>query len=163
MTQPDWYPDWLHEAVHELQAKNDRLEAEFTIGHWESWFYDLEQGTIIFSQGGEPKFIAQIQVIGSTSNKAKNWLWAWGNSSIPEAMTVDARQAQAFGEEHGIEDLTHSYVNDDDFEALGWELTAVAARLADALGAYRPSDEKGAIYLLYNDIRWVDGPKQSGG
>ena len=157
MTQPDWYSDWLHKAVHELQAKNDRVESEFNIGHWENWFYDLEEGTIVFSDGDEPKVIAKIQVIGSTSTRAKNWLWAWGNCSIPEAMTVDARQTKAFGEEHGIEDLTRSYVNDDDFEALGWELTAVATRLANTVGAYRPSGERGAIYLVYKDIRWVDG------
>ena len=54
------------------------------------------------------------------------------------------------GRSRFIADLTEAYVRDDgDLNALGWGLTAVAARVCGALGAYRPPrDEGGGLFLI---------------
>ena len=83
MEHPDWYPSWRHDAVHHLQDKNARLQSEFKLGDWPRFDYDVDTGTLIFSEEGVPKVIATIQIVGSTSFKAGNWLWAWGNSHWP--------------------------------------------------------------------------------
>ncbi len=57
---------------------------------------------------------------------------------------------------HGICDLTHDYVEDEeDLNALGWELTAVMVRVTNALGAYRPPDKDGGLYLIYKNMVWA--------
>ncbi len=155
MEHPDWYPDWRHDAFHQLMAKIDRLKAEFELSRWPRYDYDLQAGTLTFSDNGVAKVVAEIQVVGTTSNRANNWLWAWANDHWPPERTTDSQKVLHFGEEHGICELTHDYVEDDDINHLGWELTAVAARITDALGAYRPPDETGAMFLLYRSIAWA--------
>ena len=155
MENPSWYPDWRHEAVHLLQEKNARLHEQFQIDDWPRFDYDLATRQIVFSTGDQPKVIAEIQVVGTTSQNAGNWLWAWANGHWPANCVEDAERTCAFGEEHGIGELTSGYVEDDDLNALGWELTAVAARICDAAGAYRPPrEEGGGLFLLYRNMRW---------
>lgn len=157
MGNPDWYLAWRQEAVHQLRDKASRLETEFRLGSWPRYDYDVDTGMLTFSEAGVPKLIAEIQIVGTTSAKAGNWLWAWANNHWPAERVSDSEVVRAFGEEHGIDELLHEYVGDaDDLNALGWELTAVAARVTGALGAYRPSpDEGGALYLLCRSMSWA--------
>lgn len=156
MEDPDWYSDWRHEAVHLLQDKNDQLKREFRLGDWPRFDYDLATRELVFSEDGKPRVVAEIQVVGSTSENAGNWLWGWANSHWPEDCIEDAERVCEFGEEHGVGELISGYVEDGDLNALGWELTAVAARVCDAVGAYRPPrDEGGGLFLLYRNVRWV--------
>lgn len=155
MDYPDWYPEWRHEAFHALQEKNAALSETYKLGSWPRYDHDLEAGTLIFSDQGVPKVVAEVQIVGTTSTKAGDWLWAWGNNHWPESRIVDALAVRTFGEEHGIEELVHDYLSDEDLNVLGWEMTAVAARITNALGAYRPKrDEGGGLFLLYRSIRW---------
>jgi hypothetical protein len=36
MRHPDWYPDWRHDAVYQLEEKNARLKSEFRLGEGET-------------------------------------------------------------------------------------------------------------------------------
>ena len=156
MQNHDWYRDWRHDAVHQLQKKNARLKSEFGLGSWPRFDYDMDAGTLIFSEGGVAKVIAEIQIVGTTSVKANNWLWAWGNSHWPAECVADSKLVRAFGEKHAIDELSHSYVESDDLGALGWELSAVMVRLTDAPGAYRPPrNEGGALYVTYKSVAWA--------
>jgi len=157
MKYPDWFPEWRHDAVHQLQDKNARLAAEFQLGGWPRYDYDFDAGTLIFSQHGVPKVIAEIQIAGTTSTEAGNWLWAWANAHLPSNLVTDSTLARAFGEEHGISDLTGELVEEDgDLNALGWKLTSIVVRLTNALGAYRPPrEEGGGLYLIYKSMTWA--------
>jgi len=155
MNDPDWYSIWRHDAVHELIDKNARVNAEFRVGDWARYDYDLDAGTLIFSEQGTPRVIAKIQIVGSTSINAGNWLWAWANTSLPPELVADAQLVRAFGDEHGIAELTEDCLEGDDLNALGWELTAVATRVVGALGAYRPSHEGGCLFLTYKSVDWA--------
>jgi hypothetical protein len=156
--QPDWYPDWRDEAFEQLTAKNARLEKDFRLGSWSRYDYDLTAGNLVFSDQGGVKVVSKIQIAGSTSAKADNWLWAWANSNLPGDLLGDAKLVRSFGEEKSIDDLAQAYVIDTsgDLEALGWELTAAMVRVCNALGAYRsPRGEGGALYLVFKNIGWA--------
>jgi hypothetical protein len=153
MSAPVWYPDWGQEASRLLRGKNAKLEAEFGIGTFPRYDYDVDKCQIVFSRDGRPRVRASIQVVGTTS--AKNWLWAWGNDWWPGFATRDASMARAFGEEHGIGELTSAYLEDEDLLALGWDMTSVTARISGAAGAYRPPGENGDLFLLLRDVSFV--------
>ena len=156
MKNPYWDASWRHEAFHLLQAKNARLDAEFHLGAWASYDYDFDVGKLTFSDRGVARVIAEIQIAGTTSGRAGEWLWAWANSHLPPELVKDASLARAFGEQHGICELTDEVVSDDDLNALGWELTSLAVRIGNAMGAYRPPrDEAGGVYLIYKSIGWA--------
>lgn len=106
--QPDRHPAWRDEAFEELTAKNARLEKDFRLGRWSRYDYDLTAGTLSFSDTAGVKVVSEIQISGSTSAKAGNWLWASANSNLPGNLLGDAKLVRAFGEEKGIGDLAQA-------------------------------------------------------
>lgn len=116
--------------------------------------YDLEQETLTFSEEGVPKVIASIQVIGTTSISGGTWMWGWANESLPPNVTKAVVKVRAFGEAENITELTKAELPDD--EHLGWEMTAIAAKLLGAKGAYRCPDENGFTYVVYCSIGFAN-------
>jgi hypothetical protein len=154
MDAPDWYTDWRHDAVHELMAKQDRLKETHRTGEWPRYDYDLDALTLTFSEEGKARVRASVQVVGTTG--PQDWLWSWANSHWSEDSFSDLRRVRDFGVEHGIEELTTECLEDENLNDLGWELTAVAARIIGSVGAYRPPrDNGGGLFLIYRSIEFV--------
>jgi hypothetical protein len=145
---------YRHQAVHALQDLNRSCNVRFGIGHWERWDYDLDEGTLVFSQDGVPRVIADIQVVGTTSKDVGTWLWGWANESLPSLVTARLPAVRDFGTAEGVSDLTEPELPDDEY--LGWKLTAVAAKILGASGAYRCPASYGFIYFVYTDIRTAE-------
>ena len=150
---PAWYADWRHEAVHQLQAKNEKLDRELGLLSWPRYDYDVEKQSLTFSENGRTRLVAEIQIVGTTGSK--DWLWAWANDHWPEPACVLSHRVREFGIEQNIDELIQEYVDDEDLNSLGWELAAVAARVTESLGAYRPPSETGALFLLITSARLV--------
>ncbi len=155
MAEPSWYKSWRHDAVHDLIDKNKRLEAEFKIGTWARYDYDLDNARMTFSHEGKIKLAADVQIVGTTSTSAGNWLWAWANDWWPKAVGEYANSTRLFGEKHGISELATPRLEDESLENLGWELSAAAARVSGAKGAYRAPTANGYLFLLYRDIAFA--------
>ncbi|HQR08820.1 MAG TPA: hypothetical protein PLN21_18510 [Gemmatales bacterium] len=135
----------IERSMEELHAK--------TMGHdgiWQlsnsDWDLDQDAGTIVFMS---PKGIiatCPVQIIGTFSSVDKTWLWSWDNPSIDPALRHHAILCREYGEKHGIRALTSrklTSANEDD----GWQLTALACKLAGAQGGYRGPMGKSDIYV----------------
>ena len=150
------------EAFRQLEDKNANLTREYGIGDGKGRYdYDIPNGVLSFSpEGGGPSVLADIQVVGTTSESSRNWLWAWANAHFPEESTEDSSRTRDFGEKYGICELTHDYVwalEDGVVNVLGWELAAAAVRVCNAVGAYKPpSKGGGALFLLIRSISLVE-------
>lgn len=151
---PEGFDEFRHEAVHGLMDLNEKCNQTFKIGTWPRWDYDLDSGTLTFSENGVPRVIAQIQVVGTTSTAAKTWMWAWANESMPSCVTSKLSEVRDFGRREGLQKLIEPEIADDEF--LGWAMTAIAARLIHAKGAYRCPSDRGFLYLIYTDIGFAD-------
>ncbi len=147
---PEQFSEFRHNAVHELIHLNEHCADEFKISHWPRWDYDLDAGTLTFSEEGVPKVVASIQVVGTTSSSVGTWMWAWANDSLPADAIEDVARVREFGQTEDISDLTKSELPDD--EHLGWGMTAIAAKLLGAKGAYRCPSGDGFIYFVYLSI-----------
>ena len=139
-----------HDAVHELMRLNELCEKEFHISSWPRWDYDLERGTLTFSENGVPKVLASIHVVGTTSVSVGTWMWSWANESLPPSVTKEVANVREFGQAESIPELTEAERPDDEY--LGWEMTAVAAKLLGAKGAYRCPGDNGFVYVVYSSI-----------
>jgi len=142
-----------HAAVHELMKLNEDCEQRFNCSSLPRWDYDLDPGTLTFSREGVPKVRASIQVAGSSSKITNTWLWAWANATLPEKVTQGARIVRSFGQRENLAQLIQERLPDD--EHLGWEMTAIAAKVLGAKGAYRCSGDHGFLYVLYTAIGFV--------
>src|ERR1700730_8286285 len=147
---PETFAAYRHEAVHELMRLNKLCEQEFRISSWPRWDYELERGTLTFSQDGAPKVLASIHVIGTTSISGETWMWSWANESLPPNVTQAAARVRAFGEAENIPELKEAELPDDEY--LGWGMTAVAARVLGAKGAYRCPGKNGFVYVVYSSV-----------
>jgi len=151
IVDPAWYSGWRQQAIQELAEKNQKLSEEFQLGKWPRFDFDLEEGWLTFSSEGKPAVRAAVQVVGTVAS-GKDWLWAWANDWWSEVVTRDAREARQFGQKHNISELTRPSLQDEDLEALGWELSAVAVRITSARGVYRAPTGKGLLFVLLKEI-----------
>jgi len=153
---PDWYPDWKHDAVHQLMDKQEILDRDFKLNQWPRWDYDIDTCSLTFSENGIAKVVAEIQIVGTTGSK--DWMWGLANDHWPDAAVLDMEAVWQFGIDNGIEELATKVLVDDDLNALGWAMSAVSARVLDAAGAYRPKSDSdpGAIFLLIKSIRHAE-------
>jgi hypothetical protein len=135
-----------------------RAQKEYHISSLPKWEYDLERGTLTFIHGGAPNVLASIQVVGTTSISGGTWLWGWANESLTPKVTTELAKVRAFGEAENISDLTTAELSDDEY--LGWALTAVAAKLLGAKGAYRCPGKNGFVYVVYSSIGFMDDAPQ---
>jgi hypothetical protein len=153
MRAPAWYANWRHEALHELMAKQEVLERTYQIGEWPRYDYDALAGALTFSDAAGPKVLADIQIVGSIGQN--DWLWSWANAHLSDCAIQDMDRVREFGLEHGIDELTSDYVEGQDLNQLGWELTAATAKVLGAAGAYRPPSAKGALFLIIKSVGLV--------
>jgi hypothetical protein len=154
MKEPHWYPAWREDALRELMAKTERLKESHKLGSWPRFDFAPEAGTLTFSDENGPQVIAEVQVVGSINSAT--WLWSWANPTWDDYCAGDMQRVRQFGEENGIGELTSGCLEDDDLNQLGWEMTAVAARLLGAVGAYRPPDDSGrALFVVCKSMEFV--------
>lgn len=151
---PAVYEAWRRDAFQALIDLNEKANATFGITAWEEFSYDLGAGTLTFTHKGRPRVEARVQLVGAVDT---TWLWGWANAGWwPDAVLEDARKVRAFGEAQNIPELTAPRLEAPDYTDLGWTLTAVAARITGALGAYRPVDGPRSMFLLYRSLKLLD-------
>lgn len=150
---PEQFSAYRHEAVHELMRLNEECEETFQVSSWPRWDYDLEAGTLTFSENGTPKVIASIQVVGTTSTLDGTWLWGWANENLPKKVITAVADVKTFAELESITELTHESLPDDVY--VGWEMTAIAARVLGSKGAYRCPEDNGFVYVVYSSLRFA--------
>jgi len=100
--EPEQFSKFWHKAVHELMNLNELCEKEYRISSWPKWEYDLDRGTLAFTQDGLPKVLASIQVVGTTSISGGTWLWGWANESLTPKVTTQLAKMRAFGEAENV-------------------------------------------------------------
>ena len=156
---PKQFAEFRHEAVHGLMKLNQNCDEEFQIPSWPKWEYDLDRKTLAFSKEGVSKVIASIEVVGTTSITGGTWLWGWANKNLPENATNAVAKVRTFGEVENVAELTRASSPDNEY--LGWEMTAIAAKVLGAKGAYRCPGENGFLYLVYTCIRFAADKKET--
>lgn len=147
-----WEP-FISGAIDELTIKQDRLQERFDLSKHERWDYDQETGEIVFSNAGVPAVAGRFQIVGSISTVNDTWLWSWANFSLTPNIFEKLHTVRTFGESQGFANLTTPKwpASEED----GWELTAVAAKVLNADGAYRTPSGSGFLFMLLMDVRRV--------
>lgn len=140
-----------------LHQQQEKCIKEFGLGQTDR--FDLSQytGEITFSRQGKPQVIAKFQIVGDVSNKSKTWLWAWANSSLNPDLVTDSVKVAEYGDKQKLEALTTETWPAT--EADGWAMTAVAAKLLHAKGAYRAPSRQGPLFVIIKSLRRVENKK----
>lgn len=147
------YSKLVDESNDYLGAVLDAAKIDFKLGSYERYDWDQEKGELVFSDQGVPKVAVKIQFVGSISTKSGTWLWSWDNPSVLENIKKHVQRVRDFGKQHGISKLTTAKWEAEEVD--GWEMTAIAAKLLNAKGAYRSPKDDGFTFMVFTDIEWA--------
>ena len=121
------------------------------------WLLDQDAGVL---QLGEDLWLP-ASLLGTTSDDAGTWLWAWANPSIEPDMRADAERARALGATRELDVLTEAEV--DIAGIIDGHLLALAVSgVLDTDAYFRCPYDGGAAYVTVKLSR-VRGPHPSPG
>lgn len=144
------FDNFKDECVEQLSSLQHEFMTLYDINSFEHWFYDHDIGAFHFrSDDGRNLYFKYVDV-GSYSTKRNTWMWSWNNKSTPKQVTKGLEKVKAYGEENNYNYLSQGLLEEGD-EYTGWALTAITAKLLNAIGAYRIPQEHLFIYFVFTN------------
>jgi hypothetical protein len=144
------YDGFAETCVEELKVLQDNFQNEYDVDWYENWFYNQATGLLTFSTGDQELNFRYFNV-GSFSENSNTWKWSWDNDSTLEKVKEKAIMVKEFGQSLNFPKLTTCYFDSDEFEA--WEFLAIAAKLTNGIGVYRPvSDRQLKLFLVITEF-----------
>ena len=129
--------------------KNKRFEEQY--GYHGRWDWDDVAVTLTFSDPSLATIRINVTVVGST--QGNSWEWSWANPNYEDRSRLDMEKVREYGETNRYDKLTSAFLDADEFT--GWEMTAIAAHILNAPGAYRFPTDNGYCYLVYRKIEVI--------
>lgn len=139
-----------------LNEQQKICEEKYLLSLHERWFYDQETGLIIFYNADKEYLRIHFEAVGSISLISNTWLWAWDNNTVLENTITNILKVKDFGEKNDFRKLFQPKWDADMYD--GWEMTAIAAFILKAKGAYRTPNDKANVFSfkLFKEIEVVD-------
>jgi hypothetical protein len=143
------FEDYKDDCVDDISSLQDEFMTLYDIESYEKWFYDHDIGAFHFkSDDGRNLYFKYVDV-GSFSTKANTWNWSWSNSSTPVHVSQSLERVKIFGEANNFGELTEGLFDGDEYT--GWAMTAVSAKILNAIGAYRVPQGDLFIYFIFTN------------
>jgi len=144
------FKDLIQTSYDYLNAQQDSCKTLYSLGSYERWDYKQETGLIEFSDSGIVKIRIKYEEVGSISTISKTWLWAWDNESLLPQIKSEIVKLRDFGVQNNYRRLTKPKWYGDEYD--GWEMTAIAAKIMKAKGAYRIPTDKLYSFIIFKEI-----------
>jgi hypothetical protein len=145
---------YVDDSVDRLRILQAMLDDAYGLHHYDRYAWHQDSQTIVLSGDPPRKLVAKFQVVGSLSPERETWLWSWANATLEERTKDQICRVRAMGEARGWDPLTTPMWRGEEVD--GWEMTAVAARVLQAKGAYRTASEPGMLFMVLTDVRFCD-------
>lgn len=143
------YDKFAEACVEDLKVLQDKFQNEYDVDWYDNWFYNQSTGLLTFSTGDQELNFKYID-IGSFSENSKTWKWSWDNETTLANVKEQVWSIKEFGEKSNFTKLTTGHFNSDEFEA--WEFVAIAVKLTNGIGVYRPvNDRQLKIFLVVTE------------
>ncbi len=142
--------EFVQQSVEGLRSQTEAHSATWHLGEEEEWFVDQETGLVRFTFADGTVAEGPVQIVGTFNPEDSTFLWAWDHESVQAPLREHASLAREFGDEHQLPTFTNRKVVCSEEEA--WQFTAVAARLAEATGAYRADAGGPCIYMTFGEV-----------
>src|SRR5690348_12820127 len=101
------YSELMQKATAYLRRRNEEARGTWSLGSLPRFDWDQQKGQLSFSRDGRVSIVADIQFVGSWSQTANTWMWAWANDSVLESMKREVQEVLEFGRLNDLEELTN--------------------------------------------------------
>ena len=148
MSAVDW-STWSREAVALADERNRAWQRRWALPERARYDWDLDTGELVL-HGAESCVVADLSVVGTTSEADGTFLWAWANPTLADCC-AGIESVRDFGETHDLSLLTTPEWEGGRAEAL--EMLAIAVRILDSEGFFIDNTGDGGIYFVLNRFR----------
>jgi hypothetical protein len=148
----DNYDDFAQACVDEIKSLQDTFQQTYALTLYENWYYSQDTGLLTFSTRDRELNFSYVQV-GSFSEKSNTWKWSWDNAHTLEKVKQGIDLVKELGLQSNYPKLTTGCFACDEYEA--WTFTAIAAKLLNGIGVYRPVGDD-QLKLFFIITGWVD-------
>ncbi len=145
------YTDFAEKCIKDLHALQDKFQSKYDLNWYENWFYDQATGLLTFSTGDKELNFKYLEV-GTYSKNTNTWKWSWDNENTLKKVKEQASLVKDYGKKFGYQKLSEGYVESSEEEA--WEFTAIATKIVNGIGAYRPVSDHLLIFMVL--LEFVD-------
>lgn len=144
-------------SLHAIAAFQKQRHIAKLVGKLD-WGFAMDSGLLSFS--GKHHFATQV--LGTESEGAQTWLWAWANtgSGIPAPLLKAALKLKEIGAQRGL--ISFAAPEMPLSMADGFVYAMIASGLFGLAGYYRGTYDGGGIYLLITDPRFPAVPAPDG-
>lgn len=148
--------DLSTEAYRYLNEQQEICKTTYKLLEYQNWYYDQPTGKLTFSDDGITKLVIDYEEVGSVSQKTNTWLWSWANPHVEDKVKTEITLVRDFGIKCDLPKLVTAKW--DANETDGWEMTAIAAFLLKAKGAYRVPNKENDLFsfMIFKEINWAD-------
>jgi hypothetical protein len=152
MTGPE-YQELMRKAASYMRRVNCDAWAKWSLEKLPRFDWNQEQGRITFTGPNQPPVVADIQFVGSWSEKAGTWMWAWANESVLESMKKEVQEVLEFGRLNQLIELIDP-VWKAPLEA-AWDMTTLSCYILQSDMAYRAPDSQspGFTFLSLRNLQ----------
>jgi hypothetical protein len=144
------FTKFMVEAYEYLNQTQEICKNQYKIGTYDKWSVNQRTGLLTFSTGDKVMLRITVEYVGSFSNSSGTWLWAWANQRIAKKVKTEIFKVLEYGKSNNYEKLIKKKWLADEYD--GWEMTAVAAFILKAKGAYRFPFEEGFAFIIFKEI-----------
>jgi hypothetical protein len=150
MPSPSFDAQW-DELVAKLKARMQALEERFGLSRHDREDVDVEQQTVVFSSGGQPRVVGRATLIGTYSLASRAFAWGGYSRNLPEAVRLSsAALADALPDRDMWEISTPVFPAD---EPTAWTLAALVCERLAGDGVHCSRRDEGLVFLLLRDVR----------
>lgn len=142
---------FIEGSLKGLQMQTSAHIAAWHLDNIKTWDANQDTGELRFTFADGTTATTQFQIIGTYDTVGKTFLWGWDHPSVLEPLREHARLAKAWGIANSVPKFTTLEVSCSETEA--WEFTAVAARLANANGAYRGPAGTTMVFMTFGEVK----------
>ena len=146
------YDNFAETCLEELKILQVKFKDKYDVDWYDNWFYNQSTGLLTFSTGDQELNFKYFDV-GSFSEKSNTWKWSWDNDSTLDNVKEKVNIVKEFGQTSNFSKLTNGYFASNEFEA--WEFVAIAAKLTNGIGVYRPVSDR-QLKLFFVVTEFVD-------
>jgi hypothetical protein len=141
---------FIQQSLNGLRAQTAAHNGAWDLDKAAQWSADQNSAMLYFTFADGRVASAPFQIVGTYDGEDESFLWGWDHPSVQPALRKHAQLAREWGATHSLADYTTSLVKCPQDKV--WEFTAVAARLAEANGAYRGPSGSTYIFMTFGQI-----------
>lgn len=139
------YTSFAESCIVDLKDLQEEFKNKYDVDSYENWFYNQVTGLLTFNTG-KKEINFKYEEVGTFSTTSNTWKWAWDNENTLPEVKESIGRVKDFGTESNFNKLTNGYFESSKEEA--WEFTAIATKLLNGIGVYRPVSDHLMIFMV---------------